>query len=186
MILYFIPLITALTGLLLHWLLTSWLFRIGLPPRLPALLSGAGNYLGTEVFRAGAILEKITDQKNLEAVKPYLEEQVDHFLKHKLPEKMPMIAMFAGAKTLDAVKEGLMEEMDTLLPGLLQQYAGRLKEELDVAQIIQTQLSTQSPQKIAGLIRTALKKEIRLFISLGALTGLLIGVLCVLLTVAQK
>jgi uncharacterized membrane protein YheB (UPF0754 family) len=186
MILYLIPLIAALTGLLFHWLLTSWLFRMGLPSRLPALLSGAGNYLGSQVVRAEAILEKITDQKNLEAVKPYLEEQVNHFLKHKLPEKMPMIAMFAGAKTLDAVKDGLMEEMDTLLPGLLQQYAGRLKEELNLEKMIQKQLSALPPQKVAGLIRTALKKEIGLFISLGALTGLLIGALSLLLMMAAS
>ena len=179
MFLYFFPLIAAVLGYLFNSLIITYLTRKVVPARLPALAGSAGKYAGT-LIDVDAIAGKAADPENLAALQPYIEQHIDIFLKEKLKEKMPAIAMFVGEKTMDMMKKGLMEEIELLLPNLLQRYMGSLKEKINVEAMVTAKIKELPPEKVDALLQNGLKKEWVMFKWAGALTGLVIGALLLL------
>ncbi len=183
MYLYFFPVIAAVTGWLLHLAFLNYLFGKIIPARIPALANAAGQYVSDKIMNMDLIGAKITDPDNLAEMRPFIEQHIDTFLKIKLKEKMPAIAMFVGEKTLDSMKASLMEEIDLLLPGLLQRYAGNLGQKVNIASIVSAKLNALP---VAELLNKNMRKEKMLFQLLGAGCGLLIGLMFVMLTVTLK
>jgi hypothetical protein len=128
------------------------------------------------------ITAKITDPANLAEMKPFIEQHIDTFLKIKLKEKMPAIAMFVGDKTLDSMKASLMDEIDILLPNLLQKYAGNLGEKINIESLLITKIN-ELP--VAELLNKNLKREKKLFELFGALSGFVIGLVLILILIAM-
>jgi len=48
---------------------------------------------------------------------------LDSFFKERLTEKMPIISMFIGEKTITQLKEVFIEELQTLFPDLISQFS---------------------------------------------------------------
>jgi uncharacterized membrane protein YheB (UPF0754 family) len=180
MYLFFFPFAAAFLGWFFHRLFTNYLFRKIIPAKVPQLATGAGEYVSDKLLNINMISAKITDPQNLEPLRPYIEQHIDVFLKEKLKEKMPAIAMFVGEKTIEMLKKGLMEEIDSLLPALLDKYAGNLAQQLDIAELVRRKIA-ELP--LASLLEKGARKEIALFHGFGALTGFVIGWVLVLLVV---
>ncbi len=67
--------------------------------------------------------------KQFDLLMPTLDKQLDDFFNHKLTQKMPMIAMFIGNKTIDQLKEVFIEELKLMFPELIQKLIkGSVKE----------------------------------------------------------
>lgn len=179
MYLYFFPLIAAIMGWLFHLTFINYLFTKIIPSKMPAIAGMAGQYASDKVLNMDVIAAKITDPANLAEMKPFIESHIDTFLKVKLKEKMPAIAMFVGDKTLDVMKGNLMEEIDTLLPNLLQKYAGNLGEKINIEALLVKKIN-ELP--VSDLLGKHLKKEKMLFQLFGALSGLAIGLVFLLLS----
>jgi len=172
--LYFFPIIAAVVGWLFNLTFINYLFSKIIPGKMPAIAGLAGRYASDKVLNMGVIAAKITDPANLAEMKPFIEEHIDNFLKVKLKEKMPAVAMFVGDKTLDAMKGNLMEEIDILLPNLLQKYAGNLGEKINIQAMLTEKLNALP---VADMLAQNLKREKMLFQLFGALSGLVIGIL---------
>jgi len=181
MILYCFPLVAALAGWIFNLILVRYLFGKALPSRLPALGSQVGKYIAGKALNPDLLAAKIADPKQLEAVRPFIEGHIDHFLNEKLKEKMPAIAMFIGEKTVVMMKTALMEEIDSLLPGLLQQFAGNLGSQLDIEKAVNQALNQLPEAQVATLLNEQLKREKGLFQLFGALSGFVIGLLLLVL-----
>jgi len=68
-------------------------------------------------------------QKQFDLLMPTLDKHLDDFFNHKLTQKMPMIAMFIGNKTIDQLKEVFIEELKLMFPELIQKLLkGSFKE----------------------------------------------------------
>lgn len=145
---------------------------------MPAIAGKAGRYASDKLLNMDVIAAKITDPANLMAMKPFIEQHIDTFLKVKLKEKMPAIAMFVGDKTLDSMKVSLMDEIDILLPNLLHKYAGNLGDQINIESIL---VAKMNELPVAELLSKNLKREKALFQLFGALSGLLIGGVLLLL-----
>ena len=113
---------------------------------------------------------------------PLVEEQIDHFLRIKLGEQMPMISMFIGDKTIQQLKNIFMEELTTLFPNLINQYAKNLQSDLQLEQIISQKIMAIDLLETEKKIHQQFKKELSLFKLAGAFTGLIIGILQLLIT----
>ncbi len=146
---------------------------------MPALASAAGHYASDKVLNMDVIASKITDPANLSEMRPFIENHIDTFLKVKLKEKMPAIAMFVGEKTLDSMKASLMDEIDVLLPSLLEKYAGNLGQKINIEAVL---INKINELPVAELLNKNLKKEKMMFQLFGALSGLVIGLVLVLLS----
>jgi len=178
---YCFPLIAALIGWMFNLVLIQYLFKNVLPAKLPALGSKAGRYVSDKVFNADQLASKLTDPQQLEAVRPFIEGHIDHFLNEKLKEKMPTIAMFIGEKTIGMMKTALMEEIDALLPGLLHKFMGNLGDKLNIEKALTAKLSEIPEERITAILNDNLQKEKALFQVFGAVSGFIIGLIFIIL-----
>ena len=102
---------------------------------------------------------------------PLIETQLDHFFKHKLAEKMPMIAMFIGDQTIQQLKTVFIEELKLVFPSIL----GNL------AKGTQLQLAQNIQQKWKPLLEPFLLKATQPYRRIAFVLGFVWGMLMVLL-----
>jgi uncharacterized membrane protein YheB (UPF0754 family) len=192
--LFFIPFIAALVG----WLINSLFIKLLFHPVLPKKILGfsfqgivpkkqkiiakqLGKYVSEDLFSFDVIEQKLTNPSNIEKILPLVEEQIDHFLRKKLTEQMPMISMFIGDKTIEQFKNIFIEELNILFPSLINQYVKNLKSDLNLEQIISEKISSIDITLLENQIKNNFKKEFTYFKLAGAFTGLIIGIIQLLI-----
>lgn len=180
-----IPVLTAFAG----WLTIKVAFTLLFRPEYPRRFMGitfhgviprhqkqiarhAGDFAAAS-FSLDSIEEKIKDPKNFDAVKPLIESHIDEFLRYKLKEQMPMISMFIGDKTIQTLKTVFIQEIESLFPRVMHQFAGNLKQELNIASLVTNKLEAIAP----SMIEKQLKRKLGNAALLGALIGLLVGLI---------
>lgn len=191
-----IPIISALIG----WCLTSLAIKLlfwpkhpkkilginfqgVIPKKQPQVASAMGKFAATEgplLFHNISI--KITSPQNIEKLMPFVEEHIDHFLRVKLAEKMPVISMFIGDKTIGELKGVFMEELKSLFPLLMQNYLINLQQDLNLEQIVTQKVATFSLDKLEDILNSILGKEFRFVKIIGAVLGFIIGLLQIVIT----
>ena len=115
----FIPLMTAIFGWFIAWLFVKVLFL--------NWKGGISHQIATLNFEQ--LITRETSLKQFDLLKPTLDEHLDDFFNHKLTQKMPMIAMFIGHKTIEQLKEVFIDELKLMFPELVQKLLkGSVKE----------------------------------------------------------
>jgi uncharacterized membrane protein YheB (UPF0754 family) len=153
-----------------------------LPGRKIAIAEKLGTIAETEFLANPGLTQKIADPENIRQVLPFVEEQIDHFLKVKLKESMPVVGMFIGEKTIAQLKGVFMEELILIFPRLMEKYATNLQSQLDLKKIVTTRIADISPEQLEKMVRDALVKEFRFVKILGLVLGFIIGILTVLIS----
>jgi len=189
-----IPLLCAFTGWITIKLALTLLFRpreprkiLGftfqgiLPKQRQEVTARLGQIAAREFSSFIWLEQKISDPAALEKIKPLIEIHIDDFLRNKLKEQMPMIGMFIGDKTINTLKVVFLQEIETLFPQVMQQYAGNLKNELNIEQIVVSKISAVSSATIESHLYKNLGKEFRMANKLGAVIGFLIGIIQLLI-----
>ena len=190
-----IPLISAFIGWVTTWAVIKMLFH----PRKPKKILGITfqgifpkrqqqfaeklGKLAKTVFSFDDIEQKISDPDNLKKIMPMIETHVDDFLRNRLSAEMPVISMFIGDKTIIKLKTAFMKEIETLFPLVMKEFAGNLKTELDLEYIIIKKVSGFSSNELEKILQQSMSKEFRLVKITGAIIGLIIGVVQVVITV---
>ncbi len=194
-----IPVISGFIGWFTNWVAIKMLFH----PRDPKVILGIrfqgifpkrqeqfaeklGKLVGQELLSFSDIEEKISDPDNLKKVLPHVEPHIDHFLRVKLGASMPMISMFIGDKTIDKLKGIFMEELETLFPKVMKDYAGSLKQQLDLERIVTDKVKAFSSDKLEDILYQVMAKEFRFVEIIGAVLGFIIGVLQVFITLLTQ
>lgn len=189
-----LPLISAFIGWFTNWIAIKMLFHprepkrfLGFtiqgifPKRQQQFAQKLGSMVARELVNFDEIAAKIADPAQLEKVKPFISEHIDNFLQHKLAEKLPVLSMFIGPSTLAPIKEGLMEEIDLLLPQLMQRYASDLSATVDIGQMVSEKVEKFSSDRLEQLLVAIMSKEFRFVEIVGAVLGLLIGIVQIIL-----
>jgi len=197
--LYSIPFISAF----IHWL-TIWMaLKLLFHPRNPRRVFGfivqgvfpkkqrqiaesLGRIVGQQMLSFGDIEKTITDPQNVQRILPVVEEHIDHFLRSKLKEAMPMISMFIGEKTIAQLKLVFMQELEELFPVILQQYVSHLRGDLDLERIVVDKIAGFPNDRLESMLNEFLTKEFRFVEVIGAGLGFLIGLLQILITLWMK
>jgi len=194
-ILLLIPVISAFIGWFTNWIAIKMLFH----PREPKKILGIrfqgifpknqyqfakklGALVSNELLSFKDIESKITNPSNIQKVMPIVEEHIDHFLRVKLAEKMPVISMFIGEKTIGELKAVFLQELQTLFPQLLSSYMGNLQADLDLEKIVTDKVAAFSSDKLEQILNSIMSKEFRFVEIIGAVLGFIIGLLQVALT----
>jgi uncharacterized membrane protein YheB (UPF0754 family) len=112
---------------------------------------------------------------------PQVEEHIDLFLRVRLPAQMPVISMFIGDKTISELKTVFTAEMETLFPVVMNGYMNTLQEDLDLEKLIAEKLAGLSSRQLEQALRSVMKRQFRLLELAGAVLGLVVGVIAVLL-----
>lgn len=127
------------------------------------------------------IKEKLADPAQLAAVKPLIETHVHTFLNVKLQEKLPVIAMFASPEMIGKISEGLLEEIDLLLPEVINQYAASMLAGLDPANMLGRKISEVPEAVFKAQVMQILGRKLNALSMAAALFGLIIGSLPLIL-----
>lgn len=61
-----------------------------------------------------------TSTQSFKSLTPFVDQQLDHFFQHTIKEKLPMISMFIGEKTIGELKLVFMQELELLFPTLME------------------------------------------------------------------
>lgn len=190
-----LPLISAFIGWFTNWIAIKMLFHpreprniLGFtfqgifPKRQQQFAEKLGKLVSQELLSFADISNKLTSPENLDRLSPYVEEHIDHFLRVKLKETMPMISMFIGDKTIAQLKAVFLEELRLLFPVIMEKYMGTLKEQLDLEKIVIEKVSAFSSDKLEQILYQIMAREFRFVEIIGAILGFLIGLVQVAIT----
>ncbi|HEV9035142.1 MAG TPA: DUF445 domain-containing protein, partial [Puia sp.] len=145
-----------------------------------------GRIVGQELLSFGDIEQAIVNPDNVQRILPLAEEHIDHFLRIKLKETMPMISMFIGEKTIGQLKEVFMSELEQLFPIIMKNYVANLRHDLDLERIVVEKIAGFSAHRLEALLNEFLTKEFRFVEIIGAALGFLIGLLQIALTFMMR
>lgn len=198
MTLILIPIISAFIGYFTNWIAIKMLFHprnpvniLGItiqgifPKRQTQFAQKLGALVATELLHFDEIAERLKDPKQLQALNPTIESHIDTFLRVRLKEKIPVVAMFIGDSTIGKLKEGMMDEINVLLPEIISQYAHGLGERIDIEKMVTEKVSNFSSDKLENILQAIMKKEFRFVEILGGIVGFLIGLLQVGISLLQ-
>ena len=181
-------LLSTFTGWVTTWIAIKMLFH----PRRPFKILGftiqgifpknqrliaekLGQVVGKELLSFDEIEQKVTNPENIEKLKPEIEKHVDHFLRNKIQEVFPMLAMMIGEKTILQLKEALLTELETLFPTLMKSYMTKLEKDLDLEKIVTEKVANFSSEKLEDILNQITKREFKFLEFIGGFFGLLIG-----------
>jgi len=194
-----IPLISGFIGWVTNWVAIKMLFHprnpvniLGIklqgifPKRQDQFAEKLGKLVSRELLSFDEIEAKITNPDNLKKVLPQVENHIDHFLRVKLSDSMPMISMFIGDKTIEKLKAVFMEELEILFPKIMKDYSGTLKQQLDLEAIVTAKVKAFSSDKLEEILYQVMASEFRFVEIIGAVLGFLIGLFQIAITLLTQ
>ncbi len=194
-----LPLIAAAIGWFTNWIAVKMLFRPRkkirflffeiqgiFPKRQHAVAEKIGQMVSKELLSIDDIRERISKPGNLEAINQSIERKLDDYLTVTFPERNPVMSMLMGKKTKTRLKDEFLKEVEDITPEIINKYVENLEGELDVEKMIRQKVSLLSPATLERLIMDVLKKEFQFIELIGAVLGFVIGVIQVLLVIANN
>jgi uncharacterized membrane protein YheB (UPF0754 family) len=194
LLLLLLPFISAFIG----WCTNRMALRMLFHPQLPTRFLGItfqgvfpkrqvqfAQKLGTvtgEFLNLKELTAQMSDPAAIAEIMPQLEAQIDEFLAVRIKEKIPVLAMFLTEGTSAMIKAGLMEEMEVMLPKLIQEYVQNLEKKIDIEKMVSEKVAAFSSDKLETLLRSVLAKELRFVEIMGGVLGFLIGLFQLVIT----
>ena len=187
---YSFPFISALIGWLTNYVAVKMLFH----PRVPITILGIkiqgvfpkrhkmfaekiGSVVGGELFSFDDIKDKLVSKDNMGEVSSVVEERIDVFLKEKLVAAMPMLGMIMGDDLRNKIKVTLLEEFNLMLPEVIEKYASKVEEQIDIKEIVKGKVEAFSFEKLEEVMLSIMSKEFKFIELIGAVLGFLIGLI---------
>lgn len=187
--LYLLPFIGALTGWVTNWIAVKMLFHpkepknFGLfkvqgvfPKRQKVMAEKLGNIVANELFSIDDVVSKMKGADNTEVL-GFVEGKIDDFINIKLQASMPMLSMLLNADLKAKIKNTLMQEIEEVIPGVIESYANKLKTEVDVKAIVKEKVTNFSSDKLEEILVSIMKKEFKFIELLGGVLGFIIGLI---------
>ncbi|MDP4262087.1 MAG: DUF445 domain-containing protein [Bacteroidota bacterium] len=168
----FIPVISAIIGWAGSWVAGKILLFKVIPKHRQGIAEKIGAIVSAE-FPFSSIEEKIMDPATIKKIMPLVEEHIDDFLRNKLKEKMPVISMFIGDKTINSLKEVFLKEIENIFPQVLKRFAGDLQSKLNIGELVTEKVKGIPAPQLENLFGPVLKY----FRFTGAATGFVIGLI---------
>lgn len=182
------PFFAAFIGWFTTWLAIKMLFHprnpikiLGLsiqgvfPKRQQQVAEQLGRIVAKELIHFDEIAAQLRDPALLKGLTPTIEKHLDHFLAVKLKEKLPVISMFVGEGTLNKIKDGMLEEIEQLLPDIINQYTASLSSKIDIEKMVTEKVAGYSSDKLEQILESVMKKEFWFLEIVALVLGLFIG-----------
>lgn len=194
-----IPLISAFIGWFTNWIAIKMLFHpkepkklLGItfhgifPKRQKQFALNLGKLVSSELLSFNEIEQKITSTDNLNKLMPFIESKIDVFLRVKLGEAFPMIAMFIGENTIQQLKGIFLKELNEIFPELITHHMKQLESQLDLENIVAEKVSGFSSDKLESILNEIMSREFRFVEIIGGILGFVIGLVQVFITIATS
>lgn len=193
-LLLLIPLLTILG----FWLLVPFarwlLFRpieplnfagIRLQGILPRYKDSLADKVGNRIGLAFADGSMTGARPDFESIRPVVESHMDDFLRHKLKEKMPMVGMLIGDRTIQDLKTIFIQEIEELFPRVMNTFAGSPAAGPGTGRLVAEKIRSIPQGRLEEMVRPLLEPMFRQLGRLAIATGILIAIIqfCLLLFV---
>ena len=186
---YVLPLFfSCFTGWFVIWISIKLIFRPLKPIKLPGFtLQGVlpanhnliavniGRLVSSQLFSFSALEEKVTDPENFNKLKPEIETHIDSFLRERLKDTFPMLAMLIGDKTINQLKTAFILELETLFPILMKSYLAKLENDLDIEKTVVDKIAGFSMSQVEDLVYKSAQKQLIKAQLFSAGVGLIMG-----------
>jgi len=184
---YTIPFIAALIGWFTNFIAVKMLFHPKkpikilfftvqgiFPKRQNLLAEKLGDVVANDLFSMDDIAAQIknVDKSGTLAV---VDSKLDNYIENKLPEAMPMISMFLSEDMKRKIKATLLEEIEIILPDVIESYTSKLTESIDIKGTVSEKVANFSTDKLEDILYSIMKKEFKFIEILGAVLGFIIG-----------
>ncbi len=179
-LLFTIPFIAALINWLAFRVLIRLIFHNIIPKQKAQIAETLGN-MAKEELSAFNIAPLMADPKIMQQILPVAEGHIDHFLRVKLKQSMPVVSFFIGDKTIHQLKTVFMEELENLFPIIITNYADSLKGNIDIKKMVEEKISGFPVEKLSRIIKRS--SAFRLAQLIAAVTGFLIGCIQILINI---
>ena len=147
------------------------------PSANTALSESLGVLIGQELFSVDYLKGKLLKAGNYEKLVPQIEAHIDHFLRVRLKEEMPVVGMMIGDRTISQMKSIFLKELELLFPEVMEGYLENLKGEQNIGDLIVSRLRQKGPRFLPSLLNPFIRKQILHLQLAGAVGGLLIGLI---------
>lgn len=184
------PFVAAFTGWFTTWIAIFMLFHprepkrfLGItiqgifPKRQKQVAAKLGSIVAKELIHFDEIAAQLKNPEQLKSLTPLIETHLDTFLHVKLKELFPVISMFVGDNMLVKMKEGMIVEIETLLPQLITQFTDNLAAKIDIEKMVTEKVSNFSSDKLEQVLEAVMKKEFRFVELIGGVLGFVIGLI---------
>jgi uncharacterized membrane protein YheB (UPF0754 family) len=151
------------------------------PKRQKLFAERISKVVGEELLHIDEIKEAIKKPQNLEEVYTLIDEKIEGFLKTKLGQAMPLLAMFINDKSIATIKEVLSEEVKGMLPAAIDKFADNLEKHFDIQQVVFEKVAAFPVEKLEDVLMGILQKELKFIETVGAILGAFIGVIQVVI-----
>ena len=150
--LFLIPILTGLFGWLLIWLMAKSLFFPTTAIKIGGFswesnLSHLIKQFPVELLKPS----EAESEASFKAMQPLMEEKLDFFFNHTIKDKLPMMSMFIGEKTVAQLKSVFLEELANIFPQIIGQFAQ------NATMNISTSFTTKLSDKLAPIVMKAIK-----------------------------
>lgn len=154
----------------------------GMLPANKELIIAAVTESISNIFLKDEILQKsLLHSDAINKLKPEIETHVDVFLREKLKENFPMMHQLMGEKTLSRFKEVFLNEVEELLPVIIQKHSAGLIESNTVQQLISNKLNSVTINEIEIIFKRTTAKKLFHIKVYAVVIGLMVGFFQILL-----
>lgn len=187
-VILFSPLICALIGWLTNYLAVRMLFqprkpvRLGFltlhgvfPKRQKALAEGLGHMVEKNLINHDDLQKVLHDPSFLSVFRNTAARHVESFLNEKLGNLNPMIQMFLTQDMKNRLRDMLLDEMDNMLPDLMEGAASELENRLVFRDIVREKVEGFPSEKVEKILLGIMAKEFRFIEVVGGVLGFLVG-----------
>jgi uncharacterized membrane protein YheB (UPF0754 family) len=151
------------------------------PKRQKLFATRIAKVVGEELLHIDEIKEAIKKPENLSTVYDLIDERIDNFLKTKLGQAIPLLAMFINDKSIAAIKNVLSEEVKGMLPGAIDTFTDNIEKHFDIEQVVFDKVAAFPVEKLEDVLMGILQKELKFIETVGAVLGGIIGIIQVLI-----
>lgn len=148
-----------------------------IPTLKPALGGWVAAAIQKEFLSVESVEKMIDDPALMSQLRPEIENHIDVFLKEKLKSTFPLLAGLMGEKTLATLKVAFLAEVELIFPSVLKNLSADLFQKWKPAEMIENKISGINLVEVERFVRSEASRQLFYFKLMGALAGLLIGII---------
>jgi uncharacterized membrane protein YheB (UPF0754 family) len=199
MLIYTLPVLAALTGWITNYLAIKMLFhprkKINLgfwslqgifPKRQHLLAEKLGIIVANELFSINDITKRFTNTSTALEINRVLDDKLEDFIEQRLKDTVPLFRLLIGTNAKQKIKNTMHQEFQNILPDILNHYSEKIERDIDVRAIVSGRVSAFSSSKLEKILYSIMQKEFRFIELVGALLGLVIGMIQLFLLHLQQ
>ncbi len=189
MLLYTLPVIGALIGWITNYLAVKMLFHPRreikilffsiqgvFPKRQKALAHKLGQLVSAELFSMEEVSAHMKEAATSGATMELVGRRIEEAITDKLPQALPMLAMFLNDALVAQIKGVLVEQLRGLILELTELLSSTIEKDLDVHQIVEQKVAAFSSDKLEEVLFSIMRREFKFIEAVGAVLGFFIGI----------